>query len=154
MRCRNLLPLMALILVSCAEAHYAPPGNVDHGRPQQQGLTCQAKFASGACVSFAWEKMPTEDEAGSFIFKTFRVNETDGSAVLEDLTGAENRTMSVVLWMSSMGHGSSPVTVERLDVGTFRATNVFFSMKGAWDIRFQVKEGKQVNDQAVVAITL
>ena len=135
-------------MVSCANPKYFTPES-GGGNAFEKLNTCQAQFNSKHCVSYAWEKMPKDSETGSFLFKTFRQNAADGSPVLEDLG-----TMAVVLWMPSMGHGSSPVTVERLDVGTYRAKNVFFVMKGEWDIRFQVKDGSDVKDEAIIPIVL
>jgi hypothetical protein len=61
---------------------------------------------------------------------------------------------SVVLWMPSMGHGSSPVTVTRLDIGTYLANEVFFIMPGEWQIKFQLKRADEVIDEAIVDIVL
>lgn len=139
-----------LVFSACADPKYVSSKEFSTGGRELALSTCQARFASHYCVSFAWEKMPTEDDFGSFLFKTFRQNMADGSPIVEDLEG----TMAVVLWMPSMGHGSSPVVVERLDVGTYRASKVFFTMKGDWDIRFQLKDGGNVTDQALIPITL
>lgn len=107
------LLFITTLLTSCADPKYVNPNNALGRNPEQKMSACQEKFASGYCVSYAWEKMPTETEFGSFLFKTFRPNLGDGSPIEVDLEG----THAVVLWMPSMGHGSSPVTVEQLDVG-------------------------------------
>ena len=46
--------------------------------------------------------------------------------------------VKIVLWMPSMGHGSSPVTVEKMgqEPGVYTAKDIFFSMGGIWDVRF------------------
>jgi len=139
--------LLPLLLFSCAEAKYVNP--VETAQGKQRIDTCQAKFASGHCVTYQWELLPTEEDFGSFVFKIYRANLADGSPVPEDLAG-----MAVMLWMPSMGHGSSPVTVDRLDVGTYRASQVFFSMKGNWDIHIQSKDGNAVKDEALLPISL
>lgn len=54
----------------------------------------------------------------------------------------------LVLWMSSMGHGSTPSQTQRLDVGTYRASNVFFIMPGDWQLKFQIKNGNELLDEA------
>jgi len=141
--------LLSVSLPACAVPHYVTQTGATT-TPGQKADACQAKFASERCVSYTWEKMPTDRDVGSFLFKTFRPNAADGSPVLEDLDG----TVAVMLWMPSMGHGSSPVTVERVDVGTYRATQVFFVMRGEWEIHFQVKDGNSVRDQAIVPINL
>ncbi len=53
-----------------------------------------------------------------------------------------------------MAHGSVPITITRLDLGTYRASNVFFVMPGDWEIHFQSKQGEEVKDEVVVDFTL
>lgn len=137
-------------VTACADPRYALPGSDDGGN-QKKLETCQAKFSSNHCVSYVWEKTPTETDFGTFLFKIFKQNPVDGSSILEDLSGG---VLTVVLWMPSMGHGSSPVTVARLGVGLYRASNVFFTMRGEWEIRFQLKAGNAVQDQAIIPINL
>jgi hypothetical protein len=55
----------------------------------------------------------------------------------------EPGAFSAQLWMPSMGHGSSPVTIQRVtneqgqpEVGAFRISRIFFVMEGDWEIRF------------------
>jgi hypothetical protein len=133
-------------LAGCANPKYV---TTDGGPGERKGgseTECLARFASGA-----WEKRPTDGAFGSFLFKTFRPNLADGSAVPMDPNGG---TVAVLLWMPGMGHGSSPVTVTRIDVGTFRAANVFFTMKGDWEIHVQLKEGDVVQDEAIISMAL
>lgn len=145
MRARLTL-LSVLLLASCAQPVYreaaAPAGST-------QGSKTDALVArlspSGQRVWLEWERRPTETDYGSFLVKVGRENRADGSPVLLDVPG----TLSVELWMPSMGHGSSPVTVDKLDVGTFRATDVFFTMPGDWEIRLQLREGASVEQVAV-----
>lgn len=148
----RLLPLftLACLVGACADPKYLSSSPPIGGGPESKLNVCQARFASGYCASIAWVKYPTETDFGSFLFKTFRPNKGDGSAFPVDLGG----TPTVVLWMPSMGHDSSPVQVEQLDVGTFRATDVFFVMKGQWEIRIQLKVGNEIKDQAIIPITL
>lgn len=136
-----LLPL--ILLFSCANPKYAGPEPLA-GAGQESALACQAKFQAGQCVHIAWEKMPTEEDFGSFLFTVYRPGPTPAPEDVANVT--------VVLWMPSMGHGSSPVSVTRLETGRYRAGDVFFTMGGDWEIRFQVKEGQNVQDQASVPI--
>lgn len=133
---------LTLGLVACSSPKYAP--ETPNG-PQQQALP-QGTFTSGKKVSFVWEVRPTEDDFGSFFFRTYAADSRDGFPTLEDL----GSSVSVLLWMPGMGHGSSPVTVEHLGVGTYRASKVFFSMRGDWDIRIQLKDGATVLDEAIL----
>lgn len=112
---------------------------------------CDLRFqTSGFCLSWKWEEAPTSQKAGTLVFKTYRANVYDGTPVMLDFATLP----SLVLWMPSMGHGSTPTTVTRLDVGTFRATNVFFIMPGEWQMRFQVKLPNEQADEAIVDLTL
>jgi len=88
---------------------------------------------SGLNAWIAWEQMPTEEDFGSFLLKIGRVNKADGSPIPADAPGE----FKILLWMPSMGHGSTPVVLERVDVGTYRASQVFFTMPGDWEIRVQ-----------------
>lgn len=146
----KFFPVILLLLsIGCAERKYLTPA----GTPSVVILedVCNVRFqTSQLCVSYAWTKKPSDNSYGEMIVKVWRPNAADGSAVPQDLAGA----VAVVLWMPSMGHGSSPVTVERVDVGTYRATQVFFSMPGDWEIRVQSKEGETVRDQAVIALRI
>ena len=136
---------VCLNLLACAKPQYL---NVDAPTFQKSGSPdgCVARFTiSGLCVDLKWEKHPTEDDFGSFIFTT---SDTE-SGVLKDLSNDPASPLKIVLWMPSMGHGSSPVTIEKVSTGVYRATKVFFSMKADWEIRFQ-----NAGDQAVYAITI
>lgn len=143
------LTLLALLVscVACAKPKYA---DAIVSTPQGAAAApCEVKFEkSGLCLQWAWEVAPGESDFGSLIFKTLR--EESGQWVPADLSG----TAALVLWMPSMGHGSSPTTVTRLESGTYRASRVYFVMPGAWDLRFQNKSGNSVIDEAVVSIIL
>ncbi len=145
-----LLLLAITFLSACAKPNYLSASGPGGGTQEQKLSTCQAHFASGHCAAFDWETAPGGGGVASFLFKTFRINAGDGSPLEVDFAGA----VEVVLWMPSMGHGSSPVTVVQLDVGTYRASNVFFIMKGDWEIRIQVKDGNEIKDQAIIPISL
>ena len=138
-----------LTLMGCAHPKYAPTASNPGLTLKDEKLkTCQIKMNSGECIASTWEVLPTEDAYGSFIFKTFHLSPADGSVIADDLPGK----LAVVLWMPAMGHGSSPVTIDRIDVGTYRASKVFFTMKGDWEIRFQLKDGNAINDEATLQI--
>ena len=141
--------LFALMTFSfgCAKPTYLLPAPIVTGRGGEEKLEfCSTRFAQGACLSYAWEKLPTEKDFGSFTFKIFRANLQDGTPVAIDLDG----TIAVVFWMPSMGHASSPLTVIRVDTGTYRVSRAYFTMRGEWEIRFQLKDGATVKDQVSV----
>ena len=153
-----LLALLSFIFLSaCAQPKYETPGNsnpqgnMGQGSQEQKPSECALRFSTSKfCLAWKWEEMPTSSKAGTLVFKVYRSNVYDDTPVEMDFASMPN----LVLWMPSMGHGSSPTTVTRLDVGTYCASNVFFIMPGEWEMRFQVKDGTTIQDEAVVAITL
>lgn len=136
------------VLVACARPNYQEDASRAPGAAQPKLSACAAKFASGVCAGIEWETGPVEGDYSSFVFALFS-DTGDGPVRVEP-----DRAPVVVLWMPGMGHGSSPVTVERLPNGNYRASKVFFSMRGRWDIRIQLKEGNAVLDQAVIGLDL
>jgi hypothetical protein len=135
----------AVALLGCAEKNYAQTKRNDQQKNSQSDVTCLANFKSAHCVTMIWEALPTDKSTGTFVFKTLAVS-NDGIHKEADMNGA----IAVVLWMPSMGHGSSPVQVEHLGVGTYRATNVFFVMPGDWEIRIQLSDSTGVIDTAII----
>lgn len=140
---------IALLIVSvlgCAEKKYVA---TDSNNPLSKAeAVCNPENrlpTSGLCLTFSWEKPPTEKLSGIFIFKIWRPNLADNTPIPTEL----GDSATVELWMPHMGggHGSSPVVVEKKDVGTYRARRVFFSMPGQWEIRFTIKSGDNVIDK-------
>ncbi|MCO5113391.1 MAG: hypothetical protein M9899_10625 [Bdellovibrionaceae bacterium] len=112
---------------------------------------CTLRFKnSDLCLLWTWESLPTPQNPGVLTFKITRENLLDGTPIPVDISTLP----AVVLWMPSMNHGSTPTQVEQVDTGSFRATHVFFIMPGEWDIRFQIKEGMQVQDEAVLTLII
>lgn len=148
--------ILAFVLASsCAQPRYE---KVDSLKPQSDGLgtaiqkasDCSLKFQNSLyCISWTWETQPTSKEVGALVFKIFRGNVFDDSPVLVDLA----LLPKLILWMPSMGHGSSPTSIARIDVGTYRATNVFFIMPGDWELRFLIMDGTTILDKAFAQIT-
>ena len=152
-----ILVLSALcVLVGCARPKYVEESTTPSSPAGKLETTteCTITFTeSKYCLSWYWENKPTSKQAGSLIFKVYRLNEFDKTPVEVDF----KTTPEVILWMPSMGHGSTPTQTHRLDVGTYRTSNVFFIMPGVWDIRFSVKEENdttKATDGAHVEITI
>jgi hypothetical protein len=131
----KLLVFLIFLLSGCAQPKYADES------PAVQAERSPSCFKSGDCVSFKWEKAPTESDFGLFSFQI-----TGASTSISDVP-------SVLLWMPSMGHGSSPVRVTPLGSGTYRAERVFFTMRGNWEIHFQLKDGEEIKDEVVFPYT-
>lgn len=149
----GLLALVAVIAVACAEKKYIQTSEGGAGSQKLSG-ECGVEFRlpnSNACVSFTWEKPQEGRKPGIGLLKIWRANLADGSPVPITLGDA----VEVVLWMQHMGggHGSDPVTVEPVDVGTYRLRRVFFSMPGLWEIRVFVKSAGNTIDQVYLPFT-
>ena len=144
-------------LVGCAQPKYVQESAAAENKITQEEnkANCSITFSeSQYCLSWYWESKPTASQPGSLIFKIFRQNQFDQTPIELDTP----QIPQVILWMPGMGHGSSPTQTTRLDVGTYRASKVFFIMPGDWEIRFSLKQNEQPNskqvDGAVVAITI
>lgn len=139
--------LSALAFVGCAQPRYEniTVENKNDTSTNQKLGECSLQFKnSGYCVFWNWETVPTNKAYGSFTFKVLRSNLLDQSPMPVDI----NETMAVVLWMK-MGHGSAPTKVTKVDIGSYRVSNVFFTMPGEWQIKFQIKEGSSIKDEAI-----
>lgn len=148
--------LFAAALSSCARPKYevvtAPSPQQTPAKPGDPAAApaCEIQFSvSGLCVEWQWEQSPTASQPGSLQFRIYQLA-NDGTETAPDLS----LLPAVVLWMPSMGHGSTPVAVEKVTGSEYRGSNVFFIMPGAWEIKFQFKNGDVVEDEAVVALTI
>jgi hypothetical protein len=64
--------------------------------------------------------------------------------------------LQVDLWMPDMGHGSSPVEIEKSTTtpGVYTIKKMYFIMNGAWQVRLHIVQGGQVVDETVANVTL
>ena len=117
--------------------------NADEIESQSQIATpneCPLQFSKNQiCGSIQWEG-PVSDEKENTFTLTF-----------DQEVSAE---VAVQLWMPSMGHGSSPVSIQKVGPGKYLVTRVFFIMPGDWDIRVQIKKNGQLDEQAIISISL
>ncbi len=140
------------LFTACSEPKYIQPvTSPNNSGAQESKTTCEIKFQkSDLCFSWRWEQIPTASTAGILILKTFRLNLFDQTPVEIDST----YPISLILWMPSMGHGSSPTQTQRLDIGTYRISNVFFIMPGEWEMKFQIKNEIEIIDETILQITI
>lgn len=123
--------LLALGLAACARPHYRD-GRVTDFANSPQSQSCSLPLTKlNLCLQMSWESRPNQESMGSFIVD---VSDLEGHAS----TLPPQASLGVVLWMPSMGHGSSPVRVDPLSESRYRASRVFFIMPGEWEIHFQV----------------
>lgn len=141
-----------VLTISCAQPKYVEePKPLDQRDSYEKPGTCSIAFkSSGICLSYVWESQPNTSDYSQLVFKIFRLSQYDSTPIEIDSPSIPQ----VVLWMPSMGHGSTPTEVERLDVGTYRAKNIFFIMPGEWDIHFRFTNDVGTQDEATINLTL
>lgn len=147
-------PFVALALTSCGisplfnHRQAAPASSAATGAISSANAACPIVFPkAGLCASLEWMKKPTEDQTGSLGLRFW--NSTGASA--SGPYRAPAQKVAVKLWMASMGHGSSPVSVQPTTTpGVFEATGVYFSMPGDWEIWVQLKNGNEIVEQAKI----
>lgn len=144
------------LLCSCARPTYlnAPTGESNKSgnngsNSNYQNMNCELRWSqSQLCLAWSWEIEPSGNDFGSFIIKIYRENIFDKTPILID----SSSEVEVVLWMPSMGHGSTPTVVSRIDVGTYRVSQVSFIMPGAWEVKFIKKYSSNEIEEVKVDI--
>jgi hypothetical protein len=113
-------------------------------------LECQYQWsASKLCLNWSWEVAPKTRQYAKLKFRTFTLNKDD-TINDQDPEG----TVRVFLWMPGMGHGSKATLTTLSTPGHYSTEQVWFSMGGDWEIRFQIlKEGK-IDDEVIVPYSL
>lgn len=145
-----LILLSFLILGACARPDYINPSELN-GVQNNAQTHCALQFSqSHLCASLSWTQGPVSPNESEFILKFWDEQSSSESGPYIDPLN----TLSVVLWMPSMGHGSSPVTIEKLDTGVYRVRRVYFIMPGEWEVRAFLKNNTTLVDQAHVTLTL
>lgn len=136
---------ICFIFVSCSKPHY-----IGHSESKIENVStrCGIIFkGEQLCLETKWEHYPSESDFGSMLLTFTEENDP-------------NRTISpvhdphILLWMPSMGHGSSPVTMTLVEDGIYRASEIFFIMPGPWEIRYQLKDGSRVVEEVIQKITI
>lgn len=139
----KLLSLFFLILLSaCARPDYLDETPLTP--PTSQNDTqdhCPIPFnQTDLCAKIIWKQNPNSTD-----FSEFELH-FNQEVALENL--------SVILWMPSMGHGSSPVKIEALSSMVFRIYKVFFIMPGDWEIRISINQNPASPAQASLPLVV
>lgn len=66
----------------------------------------------------------------------------------------EEITIHAYLWMPDMGHGSSPIEIQKLNSTTYSLTELAFIMPGFWVLHIELKENNRTIHQWQKSITL
>ncbi len=112
---------------------------------------------AGFCASLEWKSSLRANQLLSVGLKFWK--KTGGSPVGPFATPP--KIPFLLLWMKSMNHGSSPVTLTpKTDAngaalpGQYESKNVFFVMPGPWEVHVQLKDGSTVVEEAVVPVKI
>jgi hypothetical protein len=127
------------------------------GAPQ---TTCGLFFPKNKlCASLVLDHPASEEEGAQYTLKFW--NSETSSAEGPYSSPDSSITVAVVLWMPSMGHGSSPTRVlQKRDpqgnpvAGLYSVQNVWFSMPGDWQVRIQLKQQRQVIEESIVNVQI
>lgn len=63
-------------------------------------------------------------------------------------------SVKIFLWMPTMGHGSSPITIKKLGTGLYGLSQVYFIMDGFWQLRVQLKNGNDITEEQIFEMTI
>lgn len=138
------IALVFTLLFSNLSFAYANP--TDTTRSESNVVTFKK---SNYSFVVAWKVAPKKGET-SFFMRTWKNDVGTMNGPFQDL----EKNLHIFLWMPTMGHGSAPVKIQKTAEGEYDVTNVQFIMGGKWDIKFQLKDGNQVVDEAVVSLSI
>ncbi len=145
---RTFLLILALFtFTACGDSHRVnDPGSLT--RNEEATADCKMHLKTeNLCLKATWDSMPTESTFGSMTL-TFTDKNTPERII------SPRHEPSMLLWMPSMGHGSSPVTITLIEDGIYKANDIFFIMPGPWEIRYQLKDGDKVVEEIIQEITI
>lgn len=143
----SILLTFTFLSLGCAKPNYINSDTNKISAPKSEKTeTCQIFFKSlNVCANLKWNILPTQNDSGSFSLHFYN-NGVDFSLT---------KIPRVFLWMPSMGHGSSPVTIKSVSASNFNIEKVFFIMPGEWDINVIIQdEGGVTLDQASYSLTI
>jgi hypothetical protein len=107
---------------------------------------------SQLCLAMTWKKLPKDRmDEGVIEVKFLRPNLMDQSLMPAEL---EDFDFEFEPWMvmdpPSQSHGTAPVFLERIDTGSFRVSQIYFIMRGTWQLRFKLVPRPSSQKQATV----
>ncbi|WII71622.1 serine protease spb1 [Bdellovibrio sp. 22V] len=129
--------LAVLLLGGCARPDYVSSGDLQKQmdpHAKQQSIMFPVSQAPG---TLEWLTPPSSSEA---------------SSLLLSFASPLPAELSALLWMPSMGHGSAPVKIEKLDETHYRITNIYFIMPGDWEVRLYLKKNSQTVDELFIPL--
>jgi hypothetical protein len=109
-------------------------------------------FEQGALQARAhWQQGPSDDDSEGILLLQFMDTATQQPVALAATT------IKVDLFMSMMGHGSSPTVVTPVVdnsgkpvTGAYRVSKIYFTMDGEWQVRVTLKNSSGSETQSFV----
>ncbi|MBC7466329.1 MAG: FixH family protein [Bdellovibrio sp.] len=132
-----VLVILSLIQFGCARPNYLDSVKQDQQQTVNSEVYKLASASLGLAIDLAFDKTPNDSDENTFILQFHQ----PGSSVAVGV----DQTIAIILWMPSMGHGSSPVKIQKIADGIYRVTKVYFIMPGDWEIRLQIKDQETSN---------
>ena len=132
--------------IGCAKPNYQDPLSALNSTVSTKAFTLYSNYHQ-LIVQLEFKNAPKDSEMNTFSLKFYSAADPQTSVEI-------NQDVKVILWMPSMGHGSSPVKVQKINSGLYQATQVYFIMPGDWEIRIQLKEQDNVVEQIVQKINI
>ncbi|MCB0393996.1 MAG: FixH family protein [Bdellovibrionales bacterium] len=123
-----LLFIMAISLLSCGESPLLNHKNEkSNPRIREKSKSCLSKGVfSGLCFNVIWSEGPATNGESKMKIRFW---------LAEDAENVNVEGLEVELWMPEHGHGSSPTTVNSIELGSYEVSDVYFIMPGFWEVR-------------------
>jgi hypothetical protein len=141
--------LLALVLASCGKSPL-----FNHTDARLNGLEseggCQLAFEKSGCAAAHFSKPPQTGEEATFELDFWKPDSASDKGPFQDPPGE----VRVKLWMVTMGHGSSPVTLNRLSDGRYQVSRAYFTMPGHWQVKVELLKSGQVFDRAQLDVSI
>jgi hypothetical protein len=133
-----LVATIFVLFVSCGKSPLQLKKSNNEEINGKNSFESAQKFeVTGHQLDLVWLSPINSNEVGHFLLIAKKNN------IASDLPSG----FSVILWMPSMGHGSSPVTISRLGAGIYDISRVYFIMDGEWQVRVQLKDGASLLEE-------
>jgi hypothetical protein len=157
----TLIALASLLPQGCESPLFNHASADERGlltSPAPNDKDCPLAFPKSAlCAELAWTSALNDQDPATFTLRFWSA--ASSSAAGPYVTPAHS--VKVQLWMPSMGHGSSPVTLAPAQdaastaiPGIYEGESAYFIMPGAWDVRVQLKQGATTVEEAILPVQI